>query len=305
MEATNKNIRDGMGLAVLAALVWSGNFLVVKGLHHQIAPVSLAFCRWAVASLLLLPFAWRSLRRDLPVIGRSVPYFLFTAFVGITLFNTFIYIGSQNTTAINAALVSTTSSPIIAILLAAIFLGEKLSWQKLAGLLFCILGVLTLLSRGSMQVLLHLHFSSGDLWVLAAGFVFAVYTNLVKRKPAGITNLSFLFVIFFIGAILLLPFLGWELKHSEPVQWNLQVIGIIGYLALGASILAYLIWNKAIARLGAGRTALFGNLIPAFSIIEAMLLFGETVTWAHLIGFLLVIAGLLIANKTSPSETPA
>lgn len=296
MTGRDKNIRIGMGLAVLATLIWSGNFLVVKALHGQIAPVSLAFCRWATASLLLLPFAWRPLRRDYAVIRKAIPYFLATAFAGITLFNTFVYIGSVHTTAINSALVSATSSPIIAILLAAIFLGERLTWPKLAGLLLCIAGVATLLSRGSLYTLLHLHFSHGDLWVLAAGFVFAVYTNLVKRKPAGISNSSFLFVIFFLGTVMLLPFLAWELRQSAPVEWNFQVIGIIAYLATGTSIASYLIWNQAVQRLGAGRTALFGNLIPAFSTIEAVILFGETVTWAHIIGFLLVIGGLLVAN---------
>ena len=96
--------------------------------------------------------------------------------------------------------------------------------------------------------------------------------------------------------MLLLPFYLWETFHTPAVQWNISLLGMILYLGLPASVISYLCWNIAIGKLGAGRTALFGNLIPVFASIEAALLLGEQFTTVHIISMLLVFAGITIAN---------
>jgi drug/metabolite transporter (DMT)-like permease len=198
--------------------------------------------------------------------------------------------------AINLALIGTTTSPIIAIVLASVFLKEKIGSLKIAGMALCISGVVFLLSRGSIQNLLSFHFTKGDGWILLAAFSFAVYNTLVRKKPSGISSVNYLFVIFSLGTLLLFPFYLWELAQTPPVQWNSDLLFIILYLGLGASVICFLCWNLAVGKLGAGRTALFGNLIPVFSSAEAALLLGERFTWIHLLSMLLVFAGILLAN---------
>lgn len=295
-RAATKNIYTGIGLAVLATLIWSGNFIVAKAVTRDIPPIGLNFYRWVTAALLLLPFAWKKFILEWPVIRRSWHYLFWVSLFGISLFNTFVYAGAHYTTAINLALIGTTSSPVLSVFFAWLFLKERVGWLRVLGMLLCVAGVLFLLSGGDWQTLLSLQFGKGDLWVLAAAFCFAVYNTMVKKKPAAISPVSFLFTIFTLGTILLVPFFIWELLHTAPVHWNFKAAASVLYLGLGASVICFLIWNIAIGHLGAGRTALFGNLIPVFSSTEAVLLLDEKITAVHLISFILVVAGLVIAN---------
>jgi drug/metabolite transporter (DMT)-like permease len=292
----------GMGLAVLAVLIWSGNFIVARGIFKQVPPISLAFYRWLLASVLIVPFAIRSFRKNSVQVGwkdiRQHGLYLFgVALTGITFFNTFVYIGAHSTTAINLALIGTTTSPVFAVILAGIFLKEKNDWWKITGMILCISGVLFLLAKGRLQNLLMLEFSSGDAWVLLAGLSFAVYTTLVRRKPAFFPPVGFLLIIFILGTILLFPAYLWEISRTAPVVWNRQLLLIILFLGLGASVISFLCWNVAVSKLGAGRTALFGNLIPVFTSIQATFILNEKFTTLHIISMLLVFFGIMLANR--------
>ncbi len=292
----NKDIYTGIGLASLAAFIWSGNFIVAKAVNKEIPPISLNFYRWLTASVIIFPFALKKIRSEWNLVNRSWNYLFWISLTGIALFNTFVYVGAHYTTAINLALIGTTSSPIMSIIFARIFLNEKISWMKLAGMLVCITGVLFLLSKGNFQNLLSLHFSTGDLWMLVAAFCFAVYNTLVKKKPAGISPLNFLFVIFSLGTLLVFPFYVWEMNQAHAVNWNTTLVLSILFLGAGASVICFLIWNMAIGKLGAGRTALFGNLIPVFSSVEAAVILNEQFTWVHITSMIIVFAGIILAN---------
>lgn len=292
----NKTIWTGVGLALLAVIIWSGNFVVARGVIHDVPPGSLAFYRWLTAVIILFPFAWKQVRENWPAIRQSLGYLFWTALSGITLFNTMVYIGAHYSTAINLALIGTTSSPIMAIILARIFLREKLDMPKMIGLFVCVAGVLFLLARGIPSNLLHLSFTKGDAWVLLAALAFAVYNILVKRKPANIPPMAFLWVIFAMGTAMLVPFLVWEQQYEAQIAWSGNLFWIFLYLGLGTSVISFVSWNKAISCLGAGRTALFGNLIPVFSSMEAALFLQEEFGWVHLVSMVLVFTGIIIAN---------
>ncbi len=294
--SSSKNIYTGISLAVLAAFIWSGNFIVARAVNKEIPPISLNFYRWLIASVIIFPFAIRKFQKEWPVIKQSWHYFFWASLTGVALFNTFVYIGAHYTTAINLALIGTTSSPIMSVLFARIFLKEKVGWTKLIGMIICVIGVLLLLSKGDFQNLLSLKFSEGDLWVLLAAFCFAVYNTLVKKKPAAVSSISFLFAIFSFGTLLVLPFFIWEAGRYPAILWNSELISSVLYLGLGASVICFFLWNIAISKLGAGRTALFGNLIPVFSSIGAAVFLHEDFTWLHAGSMAIVFAGIVLAN---------
>ncbi len=295
-QTAQRNIYIGIGLAVLAAFIWSGNFVVARAVKNEIPPITLSFYRWLAASLIILPFALKKIKQEWPVVKRSWHYLFWASLSGIALFNTFVYVGAHYTSAINLALIGTTSSPIMAIIFARIFLKEKIGFLKLAGLITCIIGVLFLLSKGNFQNLLSLQFGEGDLWVLLAAFCFAVYNTLVKKKPTAISPVNFLFVIFSLGALLLLPFFVWETSQYPAIEWNTPLLLSILYLGLGASVICFLIWNIAIGKLGSGRTALFGNLIPVFSSVEAAIILKEDFNWVHITSMIIIFVGIVLAN---------
>ncbi len=295
-QTTSKNIYIGIWFAVLTTLIWSGNFIVARSVIKDIPPISLAFFRWSLATILISFFAFKQLKNDWPIIRQSWHYLFWVALTGIALFNTFVYVGGHYTSAINLALIGTTSSPIMANILARIFLKEKIGWFKIIGIALCVTGVLFLLSKGDFKNLLSFKFSEGDLWVLLGAFCFAVYNVLIRKKPVAISPPGFLFTIFFLGTIMLFPFFIWESNNHPAIVWTWPLAGVIIYLGLGASVICYLLWNSAIQKLGAGRTALFGNLIPIFSTSEAVFWLHEKFTTNHVISMVIVLTGLLVAN---------
>jgi drug/metabolite transporter (DMT)-like permease len=303
MHPGKKDYYIGISLAVLATIIWSGNFVISRAVNQQIPPVSLAFYRWALASILIAPLAYQKFRQQKQLVFQHWKYLFWVALSGITLFNTFVYVAGHYTSAINMALIGTTSSPIFATIMAIIFLKERLNIFRIAGMLICISGIVLLLSQGSWQKLASFTFSTGDLWILAGAMAFAVYNILVRKKPAGITPINFLFVIFLFGTLLLLPAYLIELSVTEPVQWNGNIIGSIIYLGLGTSVISFLCWNAALQKLGTGTTVLFGNLIPIFSTLEAVWLLGEQINNIHIVSGLLVIGGLILANTMQRKKT--
>lgn len=298
MTETNRinQTQTGILLALLAVIIWSGNFIVAKSVTGKIPPIALNFFRWLVAAVIIAPFAIRYFKDEIPVIRKSGAYLFWISLTGVSLFNTFVYIGAYHTSAINLALIGTTSSPIMSVLFARIFLKERIGPLKTIGMILCVIGVLYLLSKGNFENLVHFRFGTGDLWMLLAAFCFAVYNTMVKKKPAELSPVNFLFIIFAFGTLLVFPFYLWEINRYPEINWTPEILLSILYLGLGASVICFLIWNKAIHKLGAGRTALFGNLIPVFSSIEATILLDEKFTLVHVISMVIVFAGILLAN---------
>lgn len=286
----------GASLAVLATLIWSGNFIIARTAKNDIPPVTLAFYRWIAATLILLPFTWKLFFKEITILKKHFWYFVLAAVSGVSMFNTFVYIAGHTTEAINMALLGTTTSPIMSVILAGIFLKEPVPGTRVFGMTICIAGIILLLSKGSIDTLLSFSFTKGDWWMLAAAFTFAVYNVCAKKKPAAMLSKNFLFTVFLIGTIILLPFYLYELKVTGGFEVNTSNIGAILYLGLGASVICFLLWNQSIAYLGAGRASLFGNLIPVFSSIEAVILLNENITLIHFLSFILVVVGLIIAN---------
>jgi drug/metabolite transporter (DMT)-like permease len=218
----------------------------------------------------MLPFAINNFRKEKQLFKDNFTYFFWMALVGIAIYNTMIYQAGHSTTAINMALFGSIIHPIVATLLAAWIVQEKLNWKSIAGIVLGILGIIVLLSKGDLNTLLHFKITKGDLWMIGAGLCFGSYNVFVRKKPIGISNNSFLLVLFAIGAVLLCPFAMYEMTYVQPVHFSKQLLFIVLYLGIGNSTIAYLLWNKAIHILGSAKTALFGTLIPFLSSIEAL-----------------------------------
>lgn len=293
----NKAITQGILLAILATIIWSGNFIVARGVIKEIPPIALAFLRWGCAAIIMLPIGWGNIRLQWPDIKANARHLFWAGLTGVSIFNTLVYIAGHFTEAINLALIGTTSSPIFSFILARFFLKEKITTYRLIGLLLCMAGVLVILSRGHAGNLLHFRLSAGDIWVLLAALSFAIYNILARKKPETLTPVTYLTATFWIGTLLLLPFALWELSlHPTGIQWGPSLVLIIIYLGAGASVASFFCWNAAIARLGAARTSIFGNLIPVFSSLEAVWLLQEKILPAHYTGMLLVFSGVFLAN---------
>jgi drug/metabolite transporter (DMT)-like permease len=214
------NTTKGILFALLATLLWSGNMVIASGIKGHIPPIGLAFWRWTVACIVLLPFAIKSTIRHFKIIKNHFAYLALTAILGITVFNTLIYFAGKTTSAVNLSLIAI-SIPLFIVVLSRIFFKEKVSNLKIIGIATIITGVLVLISKGSFQALLHINFAIGDVLMLLACFFFAYYTILVRKKPEELPPKVFLFGVFVIGTLLLLPFYVVEHLYIKKVLFDL------------------------------------------------------------------------------------
>ncbi|MEF2145277.1 MAG: DMT family transporter [Desulfovibrionaceae bacterium] len=289
-------------LAALAAtVIWSGNFIIARGLADAVPPATLAFCRWSVAFLFLLPLALPALRRDMPRLLEHKRYVFLAALLGVTFFNTLIYLAGRQTEALNLSLIST-FIPAFILLLSRIFLGEPLTRARLAGLCSALVGVLLLVTKGHLELLLELRLNAGDLWMLLAALLFAAYSVLMRKRPTGIDSLSLLAACFGLGLALLIPWTALELLYGPQPRFTPAALWSIIYIGLGASLAAYWLWNVALTHIGPSRAGFIYYTLPLFCGVEAVLVLGEAVTWVHLVSGVLIIGGVFLATHT-PTPT--
>ena len=296
MANNRNNFLIGFSFALLATMLWSGNFIAARALNKTISPVSLNFLRWTVATIVLMPFAIRTTVKEWKLLRPHLGYLCLAALCGVTLFNTFVYVGGRYSSATNLALIGTTAAPVFVLLITAIFLKQKIAVNQIIGTILCVAGIVILISKGALSGLTHFKLSLGYIWILMAALSFAIYTVLVRKKPQHVSAVSFLFFIFLAGTVFLVPAYIVDQQMGSTVVWSEGIIYSILYLGIGASVISFLSWNISIKHLGPTRTALFGNLIPIFSTIEANLLLNEQFNNVTLVSFIVIMIGLAIAN---------
>lgn len=282
-------------LMLLPGLFWAGNAIVARSITEEIPPVALAFWRWTVAAALIAPLAWPHLRRDIPSMLRKWPIMVVLTALGISIFNTLLYMAAYTTTAINIVMLQT-AMPIVVVVATFLMFRDTLTGGQAAGIGASLLGTLTLISHGDPAVLFGLDFKRGDLWMLIAVVSYAVYTALLRLRPP-VHGLSFAFATFALGAILLLPFYVAETAWDRSMPLSLHAVAAIGYVAVFASILAYMAFNRTVELLGANTAGLVVHLVPVFGTVLAVLLLGERLHAYNLVGIALIALGLWLATR--------
>ncbi len=282
-------------LLAVAPLCWAGNAVIARGVVHMIPPVSFAFWRWTIAALLLWPFAHQHARRDWPHFARHWKMMFFLSLAGITGFNTLLYIAVHTTTAINVALIQTTM-PAAIIVITLIGFKEKVTRLQSLGVGLCVSGAGLVVLRGRFSTFLNLSFVEGDLIMLVAVLLYALYSAFLRRKPP-IHPLSFLIYTFVIGALGLLPLYLWELNYHPAFTLSFDAVASVLYVATFPSIVAFFCWNRGVELIGANRAGLFVNLVPLFAAMMAIVWLGESFKAFHLIGMLLIFSGIVLFNR--------
>jgi len=277
-------------------LLWSGNMIVGRAVSGAIPPFALALIRWTGASCVVLPFAVRHIVADRAVLRRAWKPVLLLGLTGVASFNAFIYSGLRHTTATNAILLQAGIPPLVLLLDRLLFRIRANGWQVI-GVLLSTLGVLVIISAGELARLLGLRFGSGDLLVLCGVTAWAIYTSLLKLRPAC-HPLSFLGVTFTIGVIAILPLAATEAAESARIHWTAKVIGGCAYVALLPSVVAYFLFNAAVAEVGAGRAGQTINLMPLFGALLAAAILGEPLERFHLVGMALIAVGIAASWMT-------
>jgi drug/metabolite transporter (DMT)-like permease len=279
----------------LAPLFWSGNLIVGKALADALPPFTLSAVRWAIGALVLLPFVLR--RPDALRPPRELwPGLIVLGVTGITLYSALLYAALPHTATLNAALLQA-AIPLATLLLAAAFLGEQPRRVQWLGVGIAFAGVAWIVAAGDVAALLALRLNRGDALMLVNVLLWAVYTIVAQRTLRQVDPVASTFLTVVIGLAPLLPVAAVEMRGHAWPEPTLRLIGALAYLGVFPSIVAYLLWNRGVALVGAGQAALFTNLLPVYTAVLAALALGEPTRAYHLVGGVLVAAGVYLGTR--------
>lgn len=288
-------------LLLLPPLFWAGNAVIGRAVVGQFPPLALSFWRWAIAFVILAPFAARSIWQHRAVIRTHWRMLAVVAFLGVGCYNSLQYLALQTSTAVNATLIGA-SGPVMGLLVGALFFRSPVAHRQWVGAAVSIAGVLWVIARGDLVNLMKLQLAIGDVIMLVATLLWSVYTWLLRRHRPPLPMTPFLTVQIGIGAAMILPFYLAELAIVQQVPAATPAnAAALAYVVLLPSIVAYYCWDAGVARAGAVLPMYFVNLTPVFTGLLASLFLGEPVGLYHVAGGALILAGIHLANR--PTQT--
>lgn len=292
-------------MLLAAPALFASNMVAARWAHDAaLPPVFLAFGRWLIAFLILLPLAAPALLRHRQALWRGLPTLLPLAVLGMGVAVAPQYIGAQSTSATNIALIFS-CSPILVALLEAIIWRKPLSPLRAAGLALALGGVLVVLTRGDAWALARLAFGQGDLWVLLAATGWAFYTVLQKRMTLpAVPDGARLTAMMLGGAIALAPFAGIEAATGAIPPWSdPRLAAVLLFLAVVPSLGAYYVYGRLISRAGPATAGLSMFLVPVYAALLAWPLLGEAPQLFHAYGFVMILLGVKLASSRMRTAT--
>lgn len=282
-------------LLVLANLLWSGNWVIGRAVRESFDPIALNFWRWLVAALVMAPLGLGEALAQRVLIRRHAGLFIVLALTGVAAFQTLVYLGLRTTSAINAVLINA-AGPLFMLACSWILEREAASRRQIAGMLLSFAGVLIIVSRGDLAALRHLEFHRGDLWIVVAMPLWGVYSVLLRRAPRELRGMGLAFTIAAVGVAMLTPLYAVDVIGA-PLRWpSAAEVAAVLYIAVAASVIAFLAWNRGVAVVGANAAGFTLPLLPAFGTALAMLFLGEAFQGFHAAGFITIVAGVSLAT---------
>jgi drug/metabolite transporter (DMT)-like permease len=273
-------------LLSITALFWAGNAIVGRLAAGHIPPVTLAFLRWSLAFLIILPIAWKHLAHDWPTIRATMGTMIVLSITGISAFTSLQYWSLEHTQALNTLLLQS-AGPLFVAVWSLILLGVRLTLAQAIGVGLSLTGIA---------------FNRGDLIFTVALAIFGLYSVMSLKRP-NIHGLSFVAFTFGCGAACLVPALILELLTRPVMQLDTANLLSLFYVAVFPSTLAYLCFNRGVQLIGANRAAPFFHVVPVFGSVMAIVFLGERPQLFHVIGFALVLTGVFVASRKASAPS--
>ena len=281
---------------LLPPLFWAGNFIVGRAFSAELGAITMSFYRWLLALCLLAPFAYSRVRQELPIILNHLPILTVLALLSVASFNVLLYLGLRDTEATNALLINS-SIPVWIVLFGVLFYNDSLTLRRGLGILVSLLGVSFLIFSGQSQGLTA---NPGDLWVISSSIGWALYSLTLRKKPSGLSGLGFLAYIVLFGVCFNGLLLAINPLDEAPLPMTLDTLYAVGYVAIFASLGAYVCWNYGVGQLGAQVAGQYIHLMPFYGVLLASLFLNESLSYHHWVAGGLIATGLILALRQSP-----
>ena len=276
----------------IVMLLWAGNSIIGRAIRDDVAPFTLAFVRWLGAFLIVAPFAAAHIAKDRAALMRHAGVVILLAVLGVGAFNALLYSGLHHTTATNGLLLQAAIPPLV-LVCNALFFRERATLAQILGVALAASGVVIIVLRADLHLLRNFAFGLGDLMILAAVVAWALYTSLLRLRP-NVHPLSFLAVSFLIGVLCMAPLAALEWLNGDVPHLSGPVLGAFAYVAIFPSVVAYTLFNAAVANIGAARAGQTIALMPLIGASLASLLLNEPLHAYHLWGMALILSGLAL-----------
>lgn len=278
---------------ICTTAIWGSNGVVSRALMTTIPPLVMASARWAVVFVVLLPLVWPERRAIMRSLRGDWVLLLVLSLLGSAPQSALVYSGLAESTAIHLGLLNSTI-PVLIILISWGWYARRPSRLEGIGLAISLVGVLLILAHGDLRSLIHLQFNHGDLLMLAAVAVWAIYTLRLKDRPQTLSLPAFVFVLSLIGELLTLPFAAFQWAQAGGVHLGAREwLGLL-YVGAVATLVSALLFSYGVERVGAVRAGILIHLMAVFSSLFAALFIGERLYLYHAAGFVLVAGGAIL-----------
>ena len=279
----------------------ASNLIVARGGVEHVPPISLAFWRWTVVVLLILPFTYSLLIKNSKVIKKEFKKLFFLGAMGCGVCGAFPFLAGETTTVTNMGIIYT-SSPIF-IIISGIFFNEKINLIKIIGLVSCLIGVFAIIIKGDLNLLLNLKFTIGDLWMLAAAVGWALYSIYLFYWKSQLPIFQRFTLVAFFGAVSLFPFYIIEELAIQRTLFNSQFFLWVLFAAISPGIIAFTLYTQAQKSLGASLTGFTLYIFTIYAAIYGFIFFEEKLESFHYLGTVLVFFGVYLAKKNYETKT--
>ncbi|MDA8688075.1 DMT family transporter [Candidatus Pelagibacter bacterium] len=284
-------------LLTLSAFFWAGNFIVGKfATLFEIPPLTLNVLRWLTVWIILLPFTYKEIYRNLSYIKKNWLMISFMGLITISTFNSVVYFALNHTQVINAVLVLA-AIPAATIVLSSFMNIEKTNIFQLLGLFLSIIGIGSIISSGDFQKIISLNFNKGDSWMLVCVITWSLYSTLLKKNKFKFSQFTLIQLMVSAGLLFLIPQLFYEKSIGLEVNFNKAFIIILFYVVIFPAIAAYYCWQKGVELVGPNRASMFIQLMPLFSAVMAIIIFKEKFELYHFVGAAFIVSGIYLSNK--------
>ena len=272
------------------------NIIVARGGVEYVPPISLAFWRWLTVFIILFPFFFSEIIKKRNQINKEFWKLFFLGSMGCGVCGAFPFIAGMSTTMANMGIIYT-SSPIFIIILSVMFFKDKINIFRIIGLLLCLIGVLTIISKGKLELLLNFKFTTGDLWMVGAAIGWAIYSIYLLNWKSNFSLMARFTLIAFFGSVSLFPFYIFEEIYYFNTIFNSNFVFWILFAAISPGIIAFTLYTRVQKYVGASLAGFTLYIFSIYSAIYGILLFDEALLNFHYFGATFVFVGVYLAKK--------
>ena len=277
------------------------NIIVARGGVEYVPPVSLAFWRWLSVFIILCPLFLGEILKKNNHLKKEFWKLFFLGSMGCGVCGAFPFIAGMSTTMANMGIIYT-SSPIFIIILSVLFFKDKITLSRIIGLIICLVGVLTIISKGKLQFLLNFKFTSGDLWMIGAAIGWAVYSIYLLNWKSHFSLMGRFTLIALFGSISLFPFYILEEIFFFNTSFDINFFFWVLFAAISPGIIAFTLYTKVQKFLGASLTGFTLYIFSIYSAIYGIILFEEELMNFHYFGAAFVFFGVYLARKAKKNR---